>query len=717
MRRSRKRLAVLADVALSSFQEEIRLGISRYISGEEIDAIFFGIGTLNPAIRENMLQLSFLDLISSDEFDGIVIVSTSLINRGGKEGLSEKLRSLSHIPMISIGPSMIGEPSIRFDNAYGMSLMMQHLIQVHGYTRLAYVSGPLSNAESAERYNAYARALEQARIPLDENYVYEGNFTTSSGYDAVKEYFDVRKCRPEVIICANDHMAIGAWSALKDRAVNVPFDICVTGYDGFELSQILPHYFTTVRQSFQKASYIAAKNLHMQITGKQPARSELLKAELFIGNTCGCVDIKPGCPGIESSRSGELSDPIKSRIIAFLKKDFSEDGRRDIMKMWSETLLSFMQSRISLYGLEEVISECRNIIADSDTDGKKGLFLINLNDILQKERIRTYYADHFMQRGLSARLREATADLHESMIEALSLHDHDAKYQRIMNMCRAEAMHVMMFNDYEDLKKGAHILFSSMPADRKRNWEPREGAWFPEDGKTYVANMIILAEQRFGYFIMSTEVPDPYVFNEIRLHFASLFRHFLIRQHLHSTNSELHTQIEVRENTEKELKEALSMVQQLSMEDPLTGLYNRRGFETLAEQRMKFLERQQRGYYIFLADLDGLKIINDNHGHHEGDIAIKTAAKILRKVLRSSDIISRIGGDEYAMFISDDQEQTCEQIERRIHKECIEESNRLNKKWTLSMSIGHCYVEPNVKMQLSEIIKMADKVLYIKKKQ
>ncbi|HEY7546623.1 MAG TPA: diguanylate cyclase, partial [Blastocatellia bacterium] len=94
-------------------------------------------------------------------------------------------------------------------------------------------------------------------------------------------------------------------------------------------------------------------------------------------------------------------------------------------------------------------------------------------------------------------------------------------------------------------------------------------------------------------------------------------------------------------------------IRNLSLKDELTGLYNRRGFLALAEQQLKLAQRSARDLLLLFADVDGLKYINDTFGHREGDYAIKNSAEILRKTFRRSDIIARIGGDEFTVLAVD----------------------------------------------------------------
>src|SRR5215510_9093069 len=99
-----------------------------------------------------------------------------------------------------------------------------------------------------------------------------------------------------------------------------------------------------------------------------------------------------------------------------------------------------------------------------------------------------------------------------------------------------------------------------------------------------------------------------------------------------------------------ELEQAQDSLRNLSLTDDLTGLYNRRGFFTLAEQHLKSARRARRQASLIYIDMDGLKTLNDTHGHEEGSNALREIANILRNTFRSSDIIARIGGNEFVIF-------------------------------------------------------------------
>jgi len=104
----------------------------------------------------------------------------------------------------------------------------------------------------------------------------------------------------------------------------------------------------------------------------------------------------------------------------------------------------------------------------------------------------------------------------------------------------------------------------------------------------------------------------------------------------------------------------------LSMVDELTGLYNRRGFTSLTEAQIKLSSRSRKGWLLVMADMDKLKDINDRKGHAEGDRALAMTAKLLKRAFRGSDILARIGGDEFAILAIDAQVAHMSALRSRI---------------------------------------------------
>lgn len=154
----------------------------------------------------------------------------------------------SGIPCVLIGrhSSRPGLSYATIDNASGSAALMGHVLE-QGFRRIAIVRGPLGNADADERYAAYVAGMG-GESAVDANLVAEGDFTYDSGYQAAGRLL---RHRPDCIVAANDHMALGVIDALADAGLSVPHDVGVTGWDDMrELRRPLVS-LTTVRQDIQ----------------------------------------------------------------------------------------------------------------------------------------------------------------------------------------------------------------------------------------------------------------------------------------------------------------------------------------------------------------------------------------------------------------------------------------------------------------------------------
>jgi diguanylate cyclase (GGDEF)-like protein/PAS domain S-box-containing protein len=154
----------------------------------------------------------------------------------------------------------------------------------------------------------------------------------------------------------------------------------------------------------------------------------------------------------------------------------------------------------------------------------------------------------------------------------------------------------------------------------------------------------------------------------------------------------------------------------LSITDLLTGLYNRRGFIMFAEQQMKLSDRTKRGMLLFFSDLDGMKWINDTLGHEEGDRALMDVADVLKETFRSSDIIARIGGDEFAVLAIDTPDVNSEILTTRLQNLIATHNRQENRRYRLSISVGCSYYDPVNPCSIDALMVQADKLMYEHKK-
>jgi diguanylate cyclase (GGDEF)-like protein/PAS domain S-box-containing protein len=166
-----------------------------------------------------------------------------------------------------------------------------------------------------------------------------------------------------------------------------------------------------------------------------------------------------------------------------------------------------------------------------------------------------------------------------------------------------------------------------------------------------------------------------------------------------------------------ERKEMEEELRKLSLTDELTGLYNRRGFMALAAQQIKIANRLKRQLMLVSVDLDDLKVINDSLGHKEGDQVLIDVTSILLKTFRSSDILARIGGDEFiALQIRNPDEPYLSSSTDRLQEIIANHNSQSGKPYKLSLSLGSVVYDPADAKSLEQLLAEADEKMYEQKR-
>ena len=187
-------------------------------------------------------------------------------------------------------------------------------------------------------------------------------------------------------------------------------------------------------------------------------------------------------------------------------------------------------------------------------------------------------------------------------------------------------------------------------------------------------------------------------------------------ENLEKSNKELsHTVVELEDHIAK-CNELEDQLYTLSITDELTGLYNRRGFFTLAEHRLKLAKRKNQGLLILYGDVDNFKTVNDTMGHEEGDKLLVDIADLLRDTYRETDIISRLGGDEFVVFPVGRDKNDIQLVTDRLSKNIDIYNSKRDNGHKLSISIGMALYEPESVAQLDGLLAEADKLMYEQKK-
>ncbi|MBF0319488.1 MAG: diguanylate cyclase [Nitrospirae bacterium] len=162
-------------------------------------------------------------------------------------------------------------------------------------------------------------------------------------------------------------------------------------------------------------------------------------------------------------------------------------------------------------------------------------------------------------------------------------------------------------------------------------------------------------------------------------------------------------------------KEMEEQLRHLVLTDSMTDLNNRRGFYILAEHQLKLAKRLNKEFAMVFTDVDGLKQINDKLGHLIGDSAIMDTALILKETFRESDIIGRVGGDEFVVLITEVLGITEDVVRDRLHNTLTIYNARQNCPYKLSLSVGFALYQPESDLTINALMAAADRLMYEQK--
>jgi PAS domain S-box-containing protein len=286
---TRLTIGVLVDQMGEAYQTTIISGIAEVAHERDANLICFASGSLIPPSGEPKYDRNnFYDLVSPENVDGLIVMSGALGSHAGTEAIQTFCRNYQHLPIVSIALKLEGIPSVLVDNQQGSLKALAHLIEDHGYSRIAFICGPEGNQEANQRYLTYEEALTKYGLPLDPDLVVPGDFTELSGEAAIRLLVDERNTDFRAVVAANDEMALGALEALKKRDILVPDEIAVIGFDDLADSRYVSPPLTTVRQPLHAQGRRAAEMLLAQLDSQEVPADVILPTALAVRQSCGC---------------------------------------------------------------------------------------------------------------------------------------------------------------------------------------------------------------------------------------------------------------------------------------------------------------------------------------------------------------------------------------------------------------------------------------------
>ena len=687
--------------------------IYSYASKDSLDALVISAGTVGSFVSDGTMK-EFID-----SFDGLPVVTTE---------------------------NKIGEyPCVRMSGS-GIKDIINHLIKHHGKRNIAFVSGPKSNADAEERLNYYKEALEENCISFDPSLVAYGKFSEYCS-DLVGELLDENKGRIDAVCFANDMMCKGGYKAIEERGLVIGKDIAVTGYDDSEVASGLKPMLTTVRADASLVGYNAVYEAVKLVTDGVCSDLDLNSYPIY-RQSCGCEILPESSHDISSAeiKVGIIASKIIDEYIynSTLGQKMSSIVKN--IRQYITTLLNYAVSKEETYEAED---ECKRIIEEltdiqtfdyvhADTlvsilnaakDYAVSLSGGNKDKIIKIQEIINYALSETADRVLNKHYAKVddltfTHFLINNITKDMTIHGSNEEkcyFSIVNNLYRIHMASSYIYTYANPIVHTAAMKWTLPENIYLKSYHNGDklaaitgeaqimpcsqyfyNFFTPDRRRTAVISPLFLNEEQYGIIVSELEFDYfPYIYSIIPQICAAIKLTKLVGQLERSLDAEQYRN---------------SLLNRISMSDELTGIYNRRGFYEFANNLLKAPENEGKRAALIFGDLDNLKKINDTFGHDEGDYAIKTAASFMKSCFRQTDVVARIGGDEFAAFAVCEDRNIIASIPRRIKNMAALNNIRSTKPYNVTISVGLFELICSSDKDVQSYMDKADTALYADKK-
>lgn len=288
----RKNLCVILCDVINHYQEQVCRTITAHAEARGYNVSFFSHFTCYGVDTKNGLaQANIITLVPYERFDGFIICHDTFSNEKAVEQMFDYIDERTSAPVVTLRRAWKDYACVLADNAGSICNIVNHFIDIHGFRRIAFMSGPLEHPDAQRRLADYKQALQDRGIPFREELVFYGDFWRKKSKKAARYFTKELTERPQAIVCANDYMALSLCNELLSQGTMVPEDIAVSGFDDIWEASVMIPPMTTVTMPVEKMTEMAFDTLEKMMRGEKVERVQTLQTEPVIRNSCGCSDM------------------------------------------------------------------------------------------------------------------------------------------------------------------------------------------------------------------------------------------------------------------------------------------------------------------------------------------------------------------------------------------------------------------------------------------
>jgi len=726
---------LLIDWVSSSYHQEVWMGIQTFCRERGVNLLTLVTGRPGSPFRWEQMRNQLLEFVDGRRFDGFLFMTATLGNHLEPDQFQMLLDRVAPAPVVSLGAELKGVPTVLVDNRASFRGILGHLVEGHGCTRFAFAGGPDYNGDARERKRLLLDFLKTQNLEIRPDRIVSGEFTTAWGQEVVERLIPGDRPDFDVLVCADDDIALGVLDALAQKGLQVPGDLAVTGFDDVFSSRLAA--LTTARQPLGAMGWTAAAHLYERVEGREVEAVTRKESQIVLRQSCGCLSPAAKAtqvePRPETDRSfSEVVRDHGDQLLEELRQEGLPEGpalaiRGHFLRAWEA-----QDGRMFLHGVQHVLTDMaalslppghlhyplsilrRWVLRSTESAARRSFTETTIHQarILLTEALHTQSVQKETHQIL---LKDLLSDLNERLVYSRTFADQAVVMLDLFPKLGISAFRLSLYEDPCQPMVSARLVLTEaglVPGngilyDPKNLFagghEPTTEPW------SYVAEALFDRNAPLGFFLLDAkgDVELLAVFDQLCERVGrgveTVRRIQDLEDQVARRTTELSQALSELEANNRKLKD-------MALKDELTGLYNRRGFLMLSEHLLAAHRRNGRPLVLFFGDLDGLKKVNDTWGHDAGDDAIRTCGRLFTETFRADDVIARLGGDEFAVLAPECTPEAAQALADRISA-AIDQSGEDR----YGLSTGWVALDPQSHQTLGEWMREADKNLYREK--
>lgn len=590
-----KKIAVLAHNLTVEYASTIAKGISDFFADKENYQIFL-IQTSDPDFPYYPYSFQFwanAELMKNLEIDLYIVAASSYCTTLDKNDIANLMRPFSaYKPLVSVGMDLpLGDVKfvdIEVDSVY--LEIVNHLKNRHHCRKIGFMAANQTHSKEAKiRQEAFEKAMKACELELNPDWILDGTFMEEYATNEILRKYKTKEEVPfDALVCANDLMAIGSIVAFEKLGLRVPKDIKVFGFDDISHAYTNNPTISTINQHIRQQGLYAAEVAYNILENKEVPIEVKTPAHVHYRQSCGCVRLSEK-RNIYKMHRGNLPYYItKKQQYKFSSNSISIDELEQINQLYIRTKLTKNSS--DFFEIERL---CKRF-------GFKSLTICTYSKPIQNHAGEVF-------------------DLPDTSIVRM----HVNTEKNIKNFYEEG----IIFNPHQQILP--EIVSCSEPG-------------------TYLFYPIFHEETQYGYFVCKPK-NDYYAVHQVYLDMLSKLSVLYLKRN--SSFQMFHKSNQITDVLYEPDTVETAPVNINQVTDELTQILNRQGFLQLGQRQINLATEMKNKGLLIYADIESLKYINDTFGREMGDKTIAIEARVLSSVFRKTDIIGRVGGEEFAIIV------------------------------------------------------------------